>query len=71
MSERIMEFTIFCIENIATKLNIEPQKVYDLLSKDSDILENYIIPEYDVLHTQSKSYIVDDIIDVMKERGLL
>lgn len=28
------------------------------------------MPEYEVLHTQSREYIVDDLIDVMKERGL-
>ena len=31
---------------------------------------NIIIPEYEILHTQSKDYIVDDIIEVMKERGV-
>lgn len=36
----------------------------------SDILNEYIIPEYEVLHTQSKEYIVNDIIDIMKERGV-
>ncbi|MGO5333989.1 DUF3791 domain-containing protein [Enterococcus cecorum] len=33
-------------------------------------MKEYIIPEYAVLHTQSKEYIVDDIIDVMKEKGV-
>ena len=32
--------------------------------------KEYIIPEYEILHTQSKDYIVDDIIEVMKERGV-
>ena len=27
--------------------------------------------EYEILHTQGKEYIVDDIIEVMKERGVL
>ena len=30
----------------------------------------YIIPEYEILHTQSKDYIINDIIEVMKERGV-
>ena len=29
-----------------------------------------IVPEYEVLHTQSREYIVDDLLDVMKERGV-
>ncbi len=40
------------------------------MTEQTDILNEYIIPEYEVLHTQSKEYIVNDIIDIMKERGV-
>jgi predicted DNA-binding protein YlxM (UPF0122 family) len=65
-----LEFAIFCIENVASKLNVNAQKVYDALNKQTDILNEYIIPEYEVLHTQSKEYIVEDIIEIMKQRGI-
>lgn len=65
-----LEFAIFCIENVASKLNVNAQKVYDALSKQTDILNEYIIPEYEVLHTQSKEYIAEDIIEIMKQRGI-
>lgn len=65
-----LEFAIFCIENIASRLHVDAQKVYVALSEQTNILNDYIIPEYEVLHTQSKDYIVDDIIDVMHERGV-
>ena len=68
---RELEFAIFCIENIAAKLGVSAEKVYDALTEKSDILNGYIIPEYEILHTQGKEYIVDDIIEVMKERGVL
>ena len=68
---RELEFAIFCIENIAAKLGVSAEKVYDALTEKSDILNDYIIPEYEILHTQGKEYIVDDIIEVMKERGAL
>ena len=68
---RELEFAIFCIENIAAKLGVSAEKVYDALTEKSDILNEYIIPEYEILHTQGKEYIVDDIIEVMKERGVL
>ena len=45
--------------------------MYDLLAEKSDILSRYIIPSYDVLHTQSKQYIVDDIISLMREEGII
>ena len=68
---RELEFAIFCIENIAANLGVSSEKVYDALTEKSDILNDYIIPEYEILHTQGKEYIVDDIIEVMKERGVL
>ena len=61
---RELEFAIFCIENVASKLNVDAQKVYDALTAQTDILKEYIIPEYEVLH------IVEDIIEIMKERGV-
>lgn len=66
-----LEFAIFCIENIAIKLNISGQDVYKILTEETNILNDYIIPCYDALHTQDKNYIVDDIIRVMKENNLL
>ena len=66
-----LEFCVFCIENIATRLGINPKKVYTMIAEQSDILNDYIVPEYEMLHTQGKDYIVDDIIEVMKERGIL
>ena len=66
-----LEFAIFCIENVATKLEIDAQQVYRMLSEDSDILNSYIVSEYEMLHTQSKEYIVDDIIDFMRESGVV
>ncbi len=65
-----LEFAIFCIENVASQLNADAQKVYIALNGQTDILNGYIIPEYEVLHTQSKDYIVKDIISVMKESGV-
>ena len=61
---------IFCIENVADKLNIDAPKVYSMLTEQTNILNEYIIPEYEILHTQSKDYIINDIIEVMKERGV-
>ena len=36
----------------------------------SNILNDYIVPEYEILHTQSREYIVRELLDVMKERGV-
>lgn len=69
-NSRELEFAVFCIENVAASLGAAPEKVYLALTEKSDILSSYIVPEYEVLHTQSKEYIVRDILDVIKERGV-
>lgn len=66
-----LEFAIFCIENIAISLEKDAQEVYKMLTENSDILNAYIIPEYEMLHTQSKEYIVSDIVGFMKESGVI
>lgn len=70
MNDKELEFAIFCVESIVSKLNVNAQKVYVALTEQTNILKDYIVPEYEVLHTQSKEYIVEDIIGVMKERGV-
>ena len=62
-----LEFVVFCIENVAAKLGVDAERVYQAFTEQSDILNGYIVPEYEVLHTQSREYIVDDLLDVMKE----
>lgn len=65
-----LEFAIFCIENVAAKLGVDAERVYQAFTEQSDILNGYIVPEYEVLHTQGREYIVADILDVMRERGV-
>lgn len=65
-----LEFAVFCIENIAIRLGKNAEAVYRALTDKNNILGSYIIPEYEMLHTQSKDYIVDDIISLMAERGI-
>jgi hypothetical protein len=65
-----LEFAVFCIESLALALHKSPPEVYQMLNRQSSILTDYIIPSYDVLHTQGREYIVNDILEVVRERGL-
>ena len=65
-----IEFAVFCIENVALRLHMDASAVYEALAEQSHILTSYIIPNYEILHTQGKDYIVDDVIDVMREAGV-
>ena len=65
-----LEFVIFCIENVAAKLGVDPLLIYEAFTDKSNILKGHIVPGYDVLHTQSREYIVNDLLEVMKEKGV-
>lgn len=66
-----IEFAVFCIENIAERLNMNGKEVYDLLAVKSDLLFSYIIGSVHPLHTQGKEYIVNDIVELMQKKGLI
>jgi len=71
METKELEFSVFCIESVSEKLGLDGEEVYRLLTEQSSILEEYIIPNYDILHTQSKEYIVEDIIEYMKQEEVI
>ena len=64
-----LNFTTFCVGNLSDALHMSAAQVYHLL-RSSGILSDYLIPAYDVLHTFSKEYIVEDLIACMKEKGI-
>ena len=70
MSEKTIEYSVFCIENVAEKLGKTGSEVYNILNRNN-LLQSYIIPSYEALHTQSKQYIVNEIISVLRERNLI
>lgn len=67
---RELEFAVFCIENVADRLGVHAEQIYKIFTEESDILKGYIVPEYEILHTQGKEYIVNDLLDLMKERSV-
>ena len=70
MQEYQLDFITYCVGNLADRLNISASKVYKML-RSTDILNGYMIPCYDVLHTFGKEYIMDDLISLLKKRGAL
>lgn len=59
------EFAVFSIENTARRMNVPGDVVYRALS-ESDGIKNFLLPSYPALHTQSKEYIVDEVIAYLK-----
>ena len=67
--ERELTFSIYLLYSLAENWKKTPAAVYDILNR-TGILDSYIIPCYDVLHTQGKEYLVEDITEYVKEKGV-
>lgn len=70
MNQKTLNFTIFCVGGVADYLKMNARDVYHKL-QDSGIIMDYIVPCYDVLHTFSKEYIVEDLVSYMQKKGVL
>lgn len=70
MDFKVLNFTIFCINNVALFLGKSAKEVYHRM-QDANIIDGYIVPCYDVLHTFSKEYIVEDLVEFMQKKGAL
>ena len=67
-TENELEFSTFIFYSLSDSWNTSPAEVYKVLSS-SRILDGYIIEAYDVLHTLGKEYLVEDITDLVNDRG--
>ena len=70
MSYNNIDFVTYCIGNLSRRLNMSAVDVYRRL-KQSGILYGYIVPSYDVRHTFGKEYLMEDLIEYMREKGVL
>lgn len=60
-----MEFVIFAIESAAQKLGIPAPTLYNRLEK-LNLIRQYLISGYDMLHTQSREYIADTLVEALE-----
>lgn len=70
MDNKTLEFVTYCIGQLSLLLKLPQREVYQRLKK-SGILYDYIVPSYDVLHTFSSRYLMEDLVDFMREKGVL
>lgn len=70
MDKKTLEFVTYCISKLAHRLKISQSEVFDRLNR-SGILYGYIVQSYDVLHTFGSRYLMDDLTDYMRDKGVL
>ena len=69
MPKPVFEFIIYILHACAEKWSVFPSAAYKKL-KDSDCINKLLVPYYDIMHTQSTSYIVGDIEEYLAARGV-
>ncbi|MCG4581156.1 DUF3791 domain-containing protein [Clostridium cochlearium] len=65
--EKLIEFISFCIENYKVKYGLKGKEVSELF-KEKGVIK-FLTEGYEILHTQSKDYIIDEIQSYIKNRS--
>jgi hypothetical protein len=63
--EIIMGFVASCIEDVADTLGVDYFEVYQRMDAVK-MIEEYIIPNYEVLHSESRKNVTEGLIDTLK-----
>ena len=63
-TELILSFAASCIEGVARKLGIPYKEVFARM-KRVGMIENYILPYYDTLHTESREHVTDNMVECL------
>ncbi|MBR5970568.1 MAG: DUF3791 domain-containing protein [Lachnospiraceae bacterium] len=69
MSKDVFSFVIYMIHACADRWNQTPSAVYRILQQ-SDCISGFLVPHYEILHTQGTTFIVNDITEYLHVRGV-
>lgn len=69
LEKKELTFVVFILHALGQHWNMTTSEVYDILNS-TGILDDYIIKCYDVLHTLGKEYLVEDITEFVREKGI-
>ena len=68
MDEKSCAFVIYLIHELANAKGLSPAQVYRTL-KQHGCIDDYLVPNYEVLHTLGTEYLMDDIGRYIAARG--
>ena len=68
-TQREIGFSVFVLYRLAEHWGRPVPDVYQTL-KRVDALEDYVIPFHDVLHTLGEEYLVEDLTEYVRLRGV-
>jgi hypothetical protein len=68
-TKKEINFVVFVLHRLADRWQLAVPEAYRLLS-DAGILDDYLLPCYDTLHSIGEEYLMDDITDFAREKGI-
>lgn len=63
--EIVMGFVASCIEDVADTLGVDYSEVYQRMDAVK-MIDEYIIPNYEVMHSESRRNVTEGLIDTLK-----
>ena len=69
MTSDSFSFVIYMIHACANKWKLPPSEVYRIL-RDAGCINQYLVPNYEILHTQGTRFVVEDIREYLDVRGV-
>lgn len=64
LEEIKLAFAASCVEGAARKLGVSYIEIYERMRK-VDLINKFILPHYDTLHTESREYLIEDVIECL------
>lgn len=69
LEKKKLTFVVFILHALGQHWNMTTPEVYEILNT-TGILDDYIIKCYDVLHALGKEFLVEDITEFVREKGI-
>ena len=66
---REIDFSVFALHHLARAWGMSVPDTYRAL-QDAGIIDDYLVPFYDVLHTLGAEYLVNDLTGMARDRGV-
>ena len=69
MNKDTFSFVIYMIHACANQWKQKPSELYKNM-KSTNCIMGFLVPNYEILHTQSTKYVIEDIKEYITVRGI-
>ena len=64
-----LRFSVYLVHVLAEAWKVMPSRAYRILS-DTAVLDRYVLPCFDTLHSLGREALVDDMTEFVREKGV-